>query len=191
MLTFDSGPHEYRWNNIVVPGVTETLERMQSFAGVSREVMEAAQLRGSMVHLMCHYHDEDCLDELQFTDHELAYLPSWKKFIADHKPKWTAIETMFYNSVYGYAGTPDRECSMEWRDGRFDSVIDIKTGTASHPTWALQTAAYAQGRRMRRGTVQIAPNGTYRLIEWPDSSDFPIFVAAVTLNRWTRKNLRK
>lgn len=189
-LTFDPVPHEYKWNNIVVPGVTETLERMQSFAGVSRDVMEAAQLRGSMVHLMAQYHDEDCLDESQFTAEELSYLPGWKKFIADHKPNWTAIERPFYNTVYGYAGTPDREGDMEWRDGRFDSVIDIKTAVAKHPVWPLQLAAYDQGKRRRRGTVQLASDGTYRLLEWPDASDFPIFVAAVTLNRWVRKNLK-
>lgn len=189
-LTFDPVPHEYRWNNIVVPGVTETLTRMQSFAGVSREVMEAAQLRGTMVHVMTQHHDEDALDESQFTAEELSYLPGWVKFLADYQPIWTAIEQPFYNAVYGYAGTPDREGSMQMNGLLEGVVVDIKTAVASHPVWPLQVAAYAQGKRIRRFTVQLSPKGTYKLLEWTDASDFAIFVAAVTVNRWTRKHLK-
>lgn len=189
MLTFHEPTHTYRADGVVVPSVTQVLAGLHTFAHVAPDVLSAAALRGSNVHMACQFLDEDALDESQFTGEELSYLEGWKAFLADHQPNWSAIEVPFHNRSYGYCGTPDRIGNMLLDGTRHNVVIDIKTAAASHPTWSLQTAGYAQGdRTMRRFTVQLSPAGAYKMIEWTDSSDWPIFVAAVTLNRWTRKN---
>jgi hypothetical protein len=189
-LTFDPATHTYRWAGVVVQSVTQILEQaFRSFAAVEPEVLQRAQLRGTNVHLMCQFHDEDCLDESQFTGEELAYLPGWKRFLADHQPNWTAIEVPFYNEIYGYPGTPDRMGTLE--SGTFrgaECCIDIKTSWTKSVLWALQTAGYCQGTRRHRFTVQLKSDGRYRLLEWSDPMDWPVFVSLLTLNRWTRMN---
>lgn len=189
-LTFDAATHTYRWKGVVVRSVTQVIEdAMHTFARVPGQVLEVAQLRGTNVHLACQYHDEDCLDESEFTLEELGYLAGWRRFLVEHEPNFTAIEKPFYNEVYGYPGTPDRDGSLLVKGGRAeDANIDIKTGTASSPTWGIQTAAYVQGKPRRRFTVQLSSDGNYKLLEWTDPMDWPAFVSLLTFNRWKRKH---
>lgn len=194
MLDFDAPTHTYHWNGQIVPSVTQLLSDFQDFSHVSPAVMEAAQLRGTNVHLLCQFVDEDCLDESQFTAEELSYLPAWRAFLRDARPNWSAIERPFYSRRHGYAGTPDRAGVLEGIGGA-RGVFDIKTPASESPLWALQTAGYGdlvsewEPDLIRRFTIQLRPDGTYRLREWDKPGDWPVFLSLVTLNRWTRKNL--
>ncbi len=192
-LTFDALTHTYRVNGVVVPSVTQLLSDLQDFSHVPAATMEAAQLRGTNVHLLCEYIDRDCLNETEFSAEERAFMPAWMRFLNDTRPNWRHIEAPGFNEQYGYAGTPDREGDLEAL-GIKDAIFDIKTSATRSPLWGLQTAGYARLRPRndafcRRFTIQLRPDGTYRLHEWTDPTDWPTFASLATLNRWIRKNL--
>lgn len=199
MLTFDEPTHTYRWNGTVVPSVTQVLADLQDFSHVPAEVLERAQLRGSNVHLMCQFHDEDRLELSEFTAEEQSYLPAWQRFLYDMRPNWRHIEVPGYNALFGFAGTPDREGYFENHSGPFDWVIDIKT-CDPHPLQGLQTAAYCEIREpravreklmstRRRATVHLATNGTYRFREWESPTDWAMFVSLLNIRNWIKGNL--
>jgi hypothetical protein len=198
MLTFDEPTHTYRWKGAVVPSVTQLLHHLYSFAHVSPEQMEAAQLRGSDVHLMCQYHDEDRLDIDQFTPEVRAYLPAWVRFLHENRPIWTHIEQPLYQPLFGYAGTPDRVGVLEGWKLAEPAPFDIKSG-AEHPLHDLQLAGYAglvpalpvgPLTSARRFTIYLRPNGTYKLHEHTSPKDWPTFLSLATINHWTRTHLK-
>jgi hypothetical protein len=191
MLTFDEELHEYRWDGIVKPSVTQCLSRLHDFGMVAKDVMEAACVRGSYVHSLCEYHDQNDLDPSSVGIYQ-GYLDAWIRFCADYKANWAGIEVRGYSERYGFAGTWDRHGllnGMPW-------VVDVKTSVASHPVWGLQTAAYRQllAERdpywllARRATVQLKPDGTYKVIEWNSPDDLPVFLALISLINWSNKS---
>lgn len=192
MLTFDEPTHTYRWKGVVVPSVTQVLSDLMDWTHVPADTLEKAQLRGSNVHLMCRWHDEDRLELSEFTAEEQSYLPAWQAFLRDMRPNWSEIETMGYHRRLGYAGTPDRKGILEALYSVARWTIDIKTG-APHPIQGLQTAAYDHLTDRidpdLRATVHLRPDGTYRFRQWEDPNDWPTFVSLLTVRSWTRKHL--
>lgn len=191
MLTFDEPTHTYRWKGVVVPSVTQILSDLMDWSNVPADTLEKAQLRGSNVHLMCQWYDEDRLDLEEFTPEEQGYLPGWQAFLADYGANWLRIETMDYHQRLSYAGTPDRNGTLAKLPGEW--TVDIKTGEI-HPLQGLQTAAYDKlvapgGPPGRRATVHLRANGTYLFREWPDPNDWPTFASLLNVRSWTRKHL--
>lgn len=187
MLTFDQASHTYFWNGKPVPGVTSILQALHSFDGVPAGVLEAAQDRGTAVHLCCEYLDKGILDEESIDPAITGYVDAWRLFTAEMRPVWSHIEAQVYHQVMRYAGTVDRVGQLQGRE----FVLDIKTSIASHPVWGLQTAAYghALGKQdAARATVQLRADGTYRLIEWKDTADWPTFVSLITINNFLQKH---
>lgn len=194
-LSFDSDLHEYRFGGVVVPGVTSLLQQLHSFAGVPMEVMDRARDRGTDVHLATELFDLGELDEAHLAAEDpevMGYVRGWKCFVRDCAPNWSAIEAKVYHPIFRYAGTLDRNGDFDFDGQRvLDAQVDIKTSAASHPVWGVQTAAYsnAQGKpKQRRFTVQLRPEGTYRILEWPSPDDWPVFVSLVTLNSWKKRH---
>lgn len=194
-LTFEEEGHIYRHAGIPVPSVTQLLQSLHSFANVPWDVLEAAQHRGSSVHSACHYLDDEDLDEerLQVEQPDVhAYLAGYRKFLLDCEPNYSAIEVPVFHRVLRFAGIPDRIGSLTYQGKRIPhAVIDLKTAIASHPCWALQCAAYAHAAGMptaRQFSLQLRPNGTYRLIEWSDPDSWPAFVSLLTLHSWKARN---
>lgn len=194
-LSFDAASHTYRFGGVIVPGVTSLLDSLHSFAGVDWDVLEAAKHRGSDVHAACHYYDEDDLDadELKVAQPNVwAYLGGWQKFLRDCQPNWSSIEVPVFHRTLRFAGTPDRIGELTYKGKRVPgAVIDLKTSAASHPCWGIQTSAYANaaGRpTARRFSVQLRPDGTYRMLEWESPDDWPAFVSLLTLRTWRERN---
>ena len=191
MLTFDPGPHVYRWNGAIVPSVTQVLDAIHPFyKNLTQEQLEAARLRGTNVHLACQYDDERRLDPAWFDDEELGYLEGWRKFSRESEVAWEAIEEPIYRGApYCYAGTPDR-VGMLMASGDDDWIIDIKTSAAKHPLWGPQTAGYgfALNRGFRRASVRLTPDGRYFFDEWTDDGDLSTFLSALNIYRWARRH---
>lgn len=192
MLTFDEPTHTYRWKGVVVPSVTQVLGGLYSFAGVPLEVLEAAKERGSDVHLACQLFDENDLRDESLTDEVRGYLKGWQKFTRDCAPVWSAIEKPVYHQGMRFAGTPDRMGRFFYQGLLIDPAqVDIKTSAASHPCWGVQTMAYnhAAGQlAARRFSVQLRPDGDYRLVEWKDPGDWPTFVSLMTLRNFKERH---
>lgn len=192
-LTFDEPSHVYRWNGKVVPSVTQVLGALYSFADVPIDVLEAARERGTDVHLACQLDDEGDLNEATITEEVAPYLKAWRKFKHDCRPSFGAIEKPVYNAARRYAGTPDRDdvCFRFGAEMVTGAQIDIKTSLASHVCWGVQTAAYsnALGKPQQpRFTVQLRPDGDYRLLEWTDPADWPVFVSLLTLRTFKERH---
>lgn len=189
MLTFDEDSHTYRHGDKVVPSVTQCLSKLHSFGMVPKDVLEAACQRGSYVHTLCEYHDEGDLDAGSIGIYA-GYLDAWIAFCADHKAAWTGIEVRGYSERYGYAGTWDRAGTLKG----IQHVVDIKTSVAAHPVWGLQTAAYRQLMAeadpawllARRSTVQLRPDGSYKLIQWDSPEDWTAFLSLIQLINWSK-----
>lgn len=191
MLTFDEDSHTYRHGDKVVPSVTQCLSKLHSFGMVPKDVLEAACQRGSYVHTLCEYHDEGDLDAGSIGIYA-GYLDAWIQFCADQKAVWSSIEMRGYSERYGYAGTWDRAGSLNGTR----HIVDIKTSVAPHPVWGLQTAAYRQlmsetvatdWLMARRATVQLRPDGSYKLIQWDSPDDWTTFLSLIQLINWSSK----
>lgn len=195
LLELDEATHVYRYNGVVVPGVTGLLGLLHSFANVPPEVLEIAKERGTDVHAATQMDDESDLDEERLKAEcpsIWAYLPSYRQFKQDCTPKWHSIEEPLFHRVLRYATTPDRLGEMTYKGQRLpDVVVEIKTSATSHPVWGMQLAAQANaaGRpSARKFSLQLRPDGAYRLKEWPNPDDFPAFVSLLTLRSWKEKN---
>lgn len=195
MLTFDPGPHVYRWNGEVRPSVTQILQRCHDFGFVSREVLEAAQDRGTYGHALCEADDLSDLNEEAERDGEyFGYLLGWRKFVEAFRPNFTLIEQPLYSQQLGIAGTPDRGCQYLEAINKTDQwVIDIKTSVSKHKVWGMQLAAY---RRLmmeqihsrwafaRRASVRLTADGNFVFDEWTSKKDLPAFLGLVQLLDW-------
>ena len=191
MLTFNEELHEYRWNGVAVPSVTTILKPLSNMQFVDPYILDAAQKFGTAVHKACELHDLGTLDEDALDPGLAPYLEGWKKFSVEHATRWLVIEKPMFHSVYRYAGTPDR---LGMVDG-CRSVVDIKSGSALFPTVGPQTAAYlniANHRELnpfeRRYAVQLKMDGTYKLEEYKDPSDWSVFMSLITLRGWCAKH---
>jgi len=188
LLEFDQEHHRYLYDGVSVPSVTQVLRELHPFAGVSPDVLEAAAERGTHVHQACWYFDEADLDEDELTPKVRGYLQGWKRFTLDADPIWSAIEKPLFHPLLRYAGTPDRfgELTIKGRHIPL-AQVDIKTGLDAHPCWGVQTMAYNHAAGCPdapRFTVQLREDGTYRLLQWEDAQDWPVFVSLTTLRTW-------
>jgi hypothetical protein len=186
MLTFKPNPvHEYFWNGVRVPSVTEILEDVGivDYSSIPFGVREMALQRGSDVHTATHYDDENDLEfdeelwlanpigyerEYQRSGQGVAptragYVAAWRKFRRETGFVPELIEHQGYNKAYGFAGTLDRMGTAPTAgrtestvfESTADMLLDIKCGDA--PAWTrLQLAAYASFFQSPRRFTRIA-----------------------------------
>lgn len=181
-LAFDPETHEYRVAGRRVLSVTQILHR----AGLASSdwYSEDAARRGTEVHRLLENFDRGLSGTLLIDGPYQGYLAAYGRFIEESGIEYSEIEQPEYSDTYGFAGTPDRTA----RFGHRIAVLDIKTGGAQ-PWHALQTAAYALlvGNWMERFALYLRTDGTYRLVEHGDDTDYDVFLAALTVVNWRRQ----
>lgn len=182
MLTFDEDKHEYKYNGVVVPSVTQILSMCSSYKYVNKGLLDRASAFGNAVHLATELFDQGILDEDDLDENITPYLNGWKKYKADSGIKITAIEQRVYSRL-GYAGTLDRSGSIV----KQRTIVDIKTCTVVQKETALQLAGYGLAakiiRPFKRVSVQLLPND-YKIHNYDDDEDFEIFKALLTVHKW-------
>jgi hypothetical protein len=181
--------HTYWLDGKQVPGVTSILAPLSNFDFVSADVLKAAADFGTAVHLACELDDYGTLDEEELDPALAPYLSAWRKFSAEHKVQWTAIEELVYHPSLRYAGKLDRYGVV---DGT-SAVVDIKSSAALYPSVGPQLAAYLRAipdalPLTKRLAVQLRPDATYVLKEYTSALDFPAFASLVTLRNWCAAN---
>lgn len=191
MLTFDEKTHTYYWNGKKVPGVTSILQAVQDFSMVPKEVLAAAQARGTAIHRMTELYDLDDLDVGELSDEMAGYLDGWIKFRQECDFVPETIETKLYHGALRYSGTSDRTGIVRRRK----AVIDIKSiHNPGSPVIGLQLAAYKElhnfnGDRIEdRYALHLRADGSYRLHPYTDLSDWPVFVSLLTVKNWREKH---
>lgn len=141
--------------------------------------------RGTAVHEATRYDDEGDLDESSIDPAVAPRLAAYRAFRRDAQPVIHAIELPVEHDLHGYCGTVDRVVEIAGRRG----VLDIKP-PSREPWHALQLAAYAAcfDTAMRRWSLHLHDDETYRLVEHTDRNDARVFSAALTLVKWRRDN---
>ena len=178
-LTYNDELHEYRWHGTVVPSVTQVLKR----AGLvdDRFFNEDGKNRGIAFHQALHYDLHNDLDMSSVHERILPYVQAWQHFrkTCSFSPILEHCEKPRLNTLFKYAGKPD---AVGLLGGQL-AVVDAKTGTTQNAD--LQTAAYAELDELRemnlkRFTVQLFPNGTFKLKEYTSPNDYLRFFALLS-----------
>lgn len=193
-VVFKAEDHSYTVAGARVPSVTQILRRLFDFSMVDPAVLEAKAALGTAVHIACELDDADDLAEETVHPKVRPYLDGYRLFKQHKCTSVLATEQVIHNPLYGYAGKYD--LLNEFDDALW--LIDWKTPITISRAVGLQTAAYAaslppeltQGRRPKRAALQLKDDGTYKLHEFKDPNDFPVFVAFATAHNWTEKNLK-
>ncbi len=189
-LEFAAAEHRYRLGAQDLLSVTTILEETGLMD--ARWFTDESRQRGSYVHLACHLIDTHDLDEQAPLDPVLGpYVEAYRSFMALTQPAWEYLEHRVCDSVLGYAGTLDR--AGTFRLNGHKTLIDIKTGAV--PPWVgPQTAAYRrclpQPHTWKRAALQLKDDGSFAIHALTDRADEAVFLAALTLTQWKRRNIR-
>lgn len=179
-LQLDAEHHIYTRNGKVLPSVTQIIKPITEYSSmISEEVMEHAARRGRAVHKACEIIDMG-LEFAEPLDEEIVpYVDAWKLFCAEKRVTITATEQILFHPTMHYAGTFDAIGMI----GNDEWLIDRKAITQLTPAIGVQTAGYAGmlGRKVRRAAVQLKPDGKYIFEEYPLRTDWPVFVACLTV----------
>jgi hypothetical protein len=187
-IEFEEESHTYRVNGVIFPSVTQVLEEVQiiDYRQIPWETREMALKRGSRVHRMTEFYDQDDLDESAVHPSLEGYLIGWQRFRAQHEVGRLPITHIEHRGAHvaGYAGTVDRVFNGK-------VLADIKCGAA--PWWVrIQLASYtemlyASGTEVQqRICVELPGNGTFRVIPIPrlrQREDFNSFMAALRVHQ--------
>ena len=158
-LAFDDETHTYFYKGADLPSVTQILSA-EGFID-TRFYDDWSRDRGKQIHKATHYDDLGELDEDTLDPVIVPYLQAWRKFKTESGFVSNLIETPVINTLFGYAGTPDR------------------MGIFKHATGFTRCA------------VELHPDGKYKLITHTDKNDFAVWQAAVATYSWKQNNLRR
>jgi len=181
-LRFDEASHTYWLGDRKLISVTTVLREARLFEYGN---LGMAADRGTAIHTVTELDDAGALDTSKIVNPLLGPLEGWRKFKQDSKIEVLGVEEAIYHPIYLYAGKCDRRIRWKGKEG----VIDIKSGVRA-PWHGLQSMAYAKcyPRPMTRFCLYLGSDGTYKLEEHDDPSDWDVFRAALTVANWKRRN---
>lgn len=201
-LQFDEAAHRYSVGGVVLPSVTQILRPISpDFSAIPPAVLERKRALGAAVHLACELYDQGELDEDGLDDALRPYLAAWVKFKADNAALILANERKLYHPTLRFAGTLDRLAALRPSGDRL-WLLDLKTSEDSAPSYGVQLFGYllllvANGdpdlaadrlAGLRRGTVHLRDDGTYRLHEYKNPNDEAAFRALLSIAQWKEAN---
>ena len=191
-LDFDPDLHVYRYEGVIVPGVSDIMAPIVDFGGVPRDVLRRAADRGSKAHLATELWDLEDLDEESLAPALVPFLEAHIRFRRESGFAPEHIEQTIWHPRYRYAGTADRFGRL----GRWRAVLDYKTGREGArltPKVGVQLAAYQVARNeyvpprerinLRLG-VMLRADSTYEMQRYEDRADWPCFLSLLNLYRW-------
>ncbi len=184
-ITFDEEKHEYRWDGIKVPSVSDILAPLSAerYSDINPAVLAQAAARGTAVHEMCEAMDYGLEPEIE--PGLEGYAQAYADFLRDYFPKWDMVEqTVAYRRIFEekpyYCGTVDRFGAI---DGKH-CVLDIKSYaslttdgmvSASCQTSLYRSAIYSDSDtnpdkirelvRTKRYLLHLKKDGNYRLVD--------------------------
>lgn len=202
-INFDEEKHEYTFDGVKVPSVSEILAPLsvERYSELNPWMVKMAAARGTAIHEACELID---YDEDPDEDPEIdGYLKAYTMFLMEHNVEWDMIENIVSYSrtedeLPLYAGTIDR---FGWVDGE-RTLVDIKTYASMTSQAQLQascqTALYADAldnsgwNVTKRAILHLRKDGTYRLIDlgkWDNAHGFNSRDTAWMLwNVWNNKD---
>lgn len=204
MLMFDHDAHAYFVDGHLVPSTTQVLRDsgLIRLDGIPSFILEAALKRGSAVHQLVHYLNENDLDWASVDPAYRGYLDGWQRYRDERQLQVLLCEHRIASRRHRVAGTLDLLAEIAG-DGW---LLDYKTGDPEDVAADLQTASYfgmamewahedprladvlARHPRWRRGSVRLRKNGTFVAKEYTDPRDYSRF--QVLAAAWHIRNER-
>lgn len=188
IVHFDEPTHTYTVGGQRKPSVTQILKPLIDFSMIDPGILEAKSDLGRRAHRATELDDLGELDEASVAEDVAPRLKAWRQFKADIKPAIILVEHRVFNKEANYCGTLDRVLGIDADDW----LIDIKCSAEIHRAVGPQTAAYEAGlyasRKLRRGVVQLRPDGTYRFRELTSPRDWVTFQACNLIHRFNEEN---
>lgn len=199
MLTFDHDAHIYKWNDEIVPSVTQLLNefKLVDFSGVPKDRLEYKRSLGVAVHYALELLEQQNLDEESIDAAIKPYIDAYKSFreVTGFEPRQT--ENRMYSKKWKFAGTMDQQGIHFAKIGNEEAIVDYKC------TWKLYAACGPQlqgykilfeenfGIKIKRlFGLQLKPTGHYELEEFKDASDKQDFLACVWLHYQKRNKYK-
>lgn len=194
-LTFDAEAHVYRWGGLVVPSVTQVIERVGLVDYSAPWFTAKAQHYGQVLHKACALIDAGVLDSATVDPRIKLDVDAYLKFRSLLGPvEVLLVEQPLYSRIYGYAGTPD----VAFRSLRTKRVmvVDRKRGVADK-TCAAQTAGYGQLvsenygvplSLIDRAALHRLNEGEPKMVLFDNRSDYSGFLGAVSVVNWADNN---
>lgn len=194
MLSFDPRIHRYTVNGLKYPSVTEVLQLAgigPDYSNIPSVILEQKRDLGTFVHEACEYVDMGA----EVPDYPGAdgYIQAYRNFKGDYGFEPIEAELQISHRILKYAGTIDRIGPIK----NNLAVIDLKT-TASIEIGYVgpQTAAYEEAYRLLTGikkklpryTLQLKPDGKYKLEQCKSKEDFQAFLSALNIYRWRERH---
>lgn len=188
--TFTELGHSYEVDGIVIPSVTQvlTLAGISDVSGIPAHILDRASAIGTAVHQACEFLDQDDLDLESIDPTIVGYVVGYQKFREEQKFVSELIEHRIVAQRRGlsFGMCVDRVGHFEGSEAPV--VVDIKTSSKPQPSWALQTAAYADGlgyfHDYRRLVVHVTKDGAYKTIEHEEDGDEQAWESALTVAHW-------
>lgn len=172
-------------------------------------VLENKREIGRAAHIAAHYFDEGDLQPGSVHHEVTPYLDGWRRFVEENEFQPLLLETPLVHPLMRYAGTVDRFGIVHQLQD-LPSIVDIKTGNPEDAGAGPQTAAYEQLIRAllpelypyieafieypmpwalediiaapwTRYSVQLFPNGSYKLSTYTTHRDLQRFNWALSL----------
>ena len=196
-LTFDAENHEYKFNGLKIPSVTQILEDIFPISEfISKELLEEKANLGGMVHSTTEFFDKGILEESSLHPVLKNYLNQWVKFRKDYNIQFDLngineqIEVMQYHSVYKFAGRIDRIALMNKKY----CIIDIKIGSIQK-THELQTAAYSllvnqlleRKHQIKKRFAVYLSETDYKVVPHLNNNDENIFLSCLNIYNYKRR----
>lgn len=181
--TFDAETHTYTINGRVVPGVTEIL----GDTGLRELFFDAehAADKGTKVHLACHYEKKGTLNPATVSKAIQPYVHAFQQWMFDCRAETIESEYMIFNEPLQYGTILDGLHEFEFMGELVKGIVEIKSGQpqdsdclqTAGQLMALDTVPRWKGIN-RRFVLYLKDNGTCKLVENTDASDFADFEAA-------------
>lgn len=189
---------KYVLDGAPLPSVTEVLD-LAALTDLSRipfDVLEFARERGSAVHdwveLLTNH--PDSVRGMEPPEFIAPYIAAWEKWRVESRFEIERAEEAVIHSVYRYAGTYD----VLGRIGGVRALPDYKARYGMSPETGPQTAAYVdalrdmgvidKGEPVKRFTLLLRSDATYRFKEHTDRNDINVFRACVQVAHWKLSN---
>lgn len=192
-LHFDATSHAYYVDGELIPSVTQIIRPLEAYYRLDQTMLRPYAERGTAVHQLTEIYDLTGEPDPLMNPDLAGYLLAWLDFRKDFGFTPIATEHRFYHEELLYCGTIDRVGVLR---GNL-AILDIKTSTKLGPAIGVQLSGYQHGYDpegkegvTHRYAVQLAGDGTYRVQEYKDNLDWPVFVGMRALHSWTEKYKR-
>lgn len=181
-LVYDpSDERNHTLNGRLVPSVTQINKAMglsADFSQVRHDVLERKRAIGQAAHAASHYFDEGDLVIRSVAPEVQPYLDAWRRFRDERRFQPILLETIVASTTHHYIGRFDRLGVVDGGQDQWIRVLaDIKIGDPDDAGAQWQTAGYEVALReccqslapysILRWSVQLRPDGTYRLAQYP------------------------